>query len=217
MQGVLVVTTDKLYKLDMDDKAGIVKLLVECFKEDPLYCTLIPNQELRERTLPEVFDCDLEEMFQECDIYADSKDMNGIIIVEDEMTVTNPIRYFKTEAFYTLKTDAYLIKEDKSFKTLWNFIRGKEYLNSHWTNVLPQERLHIIYFAVNQLKHGRGIAHRLITPILNYADENSLWVSLETHNPKNLCIYRHYGFREFRVLQCHMDLKQYCMLRPCKI
>lgn len=211
------MVVDKLYKLKYNDKPKIVELLVECFKNDPLYCTLIPDKELRERTLPEIFECDFEEMFQECDIYGDCEDFNGIIVVEDETLVSNPIKYFKTEAFYTLKTDAYLIKEDKSFKTLWNFIKGKDYLNSHWTSDLPQNRLHIIYFAVNELKHGRGIAHNLIAPILDYADQNSLYVSLETHNPNNLCIYNHYGFNQYQILQCHMDLKQYCMLRPCII
>ncbi len=207
--------TEKLYKLKPKDIPQIVNLLMECFKEDPLYCALIPNQKLREKTLPELFECDLEEMFENCDIYADSEEINGLIVVEDETEEYNPLKYLTTEAFYTLKTDAYLIKEDKSLRTLWNFIRGKDYLNSHWTNILPQKsRLHIIYFAVCPSKHGTGIAHKIITPVLEYADKYSLYTSLETHNPDNLRMYEHYGFEIFRVLKSHMDLKQYCMLRP---
>ena len=211
------MTTEKLYKLEINDMSKIINLLMECFKDDPLYCTLIPNKILREKTLPELFECDLEEMFRNCDIYADSEEVNGLIVVDDETEEYNPFQYFTTETFYALKTDAYLIKEDRSLKTLWNFIRGKDYLNSHWTNTLLQKRrIHIIYFAVRPSLHGTGIAHNIIMPVLEYADKYSLYTSLETHNPSNLSIYKHYGFNVFKELQSHMDLKQYCMLRPFK-
>jgi ribosomal protein S18 acetylase RimI-like enzyme len=210
-----MVTTDKLFKLETRDIPKIIDLLLECFMEDPLYCSLIPDAKLREKTLPELFECDLEEMFQNCEIYADSEEINGLIVVHDQTEEYNPLKYITTEAFYTLKTDAYLIKEDRSLKTLWNFIRGKDYLNSHWTNSLPEKgRLHLIYFAVRESLHGQGIAHKMITPLLEYADKHSLYISLETHNPQNISIYEHYGFNQFKVLQCHMKLKQYCMLRP---
>jgi len=209
------VTTEKLYRLKTKDIPKVINLLMECFKDDPLYCALIPNQNLREKTLPELFECDLEEMFQNCEIYADSEQVNGLIVVDDETEEYNPIKYLTTEAFYALKTDAYLIKEDRSLKTLWKFIRAKDYLNSHWTNTLQlKRRLHIIYFAVRPSMHGTGIARKIITPVLEYADKYSLSTSLETHNPNNLSIYEHYGFKVLKVLQSHMDLKQYCMLRP---
>lgn len=211
------MTTDKLYKLGSEDIPLIINLLLECFKDDPLYCTLIPDENLREKALPELFECDLEEMFQYCEIYADSKDVNGLIVVEDETEDYNALKYLTTEAFYTLKTDAYLIKEDPSLKTLWNFIRGKNYLNSNWTNSLDEKkRIHIIYFAVRSSMHGTGIAHKLISAVLEYADKNSLYISLETHNPNNIVIYEHYGFKVYKVLKSHMDLDQYCMLRSAR-
>lgn len=72
----------------------------------------------------------------------------------------DPIRFYLTEAWASLKTDEYLIKEDRSLKTLWNFIRGRDYLNSRWTAQLHQENrsLHIIYLAVSPGPGIRGVA-----------------------------------------------------------
>ena len=61
---------------------------------------------------------------------------------------------------------------------------------------------------------GRGVATRLMRAIQDYADENDLLVSLETHNEKNVKMYEHYGFRLFEVVQKHFSLKQFCMVRP---
>lgn len=37
---------------------------------------------------------------------------------------------------------------------------------------------------------------------------------METHNQRNLEIYRHYGFHLFEVVKKHFPLKQFCMVRP---
>ena len=108
----------------------------------------------------------------------------------------------------------YLIRDDHSLRTFWNFIRGKDYLNSVWTNNLHTDRrMHIVYFAVRPSMRGRGVATKLMHAVQQYADQRKLMVSLETHNEKNVRMYEHYGFRLFEVVQKHFALKQYCMVR----
>ncbi|MDF2543555.1 MAG: GCN5-related N-acetyltransferase [Herbinix sp.] len=207
--------TDKLYQLTKKDIPELVKLLAECFQEDPLFCHLIPDKEIRKRVTPEILECDIEEEFKNCNIFADSKELNGIIIVSDESEPYNPIKYYWNELLFALKTDAYLIKEDKSLRTFWNFIKGSEYLDSRWTCELERvKRLHIIYFAVRPSKRGTGIADRLMYPILDYVDTHHLETSLETHKEQNVGLYQHYGFQIYKVIDKHTDLKQYCMVRP---
>ena len=38
-------------------------------------------------------------------------------------------------------------------------------------------------------------------------------ISLETHNPDNVPLYEHFGFKVFGVVQKHFSLKQYCLIR----
>nr|WP_317437760.1 GNAT family N-acetyltransferase [uncultured Enterocloster sp.] len=206
--------SDKLYRVKKEDLPRLQELLVECFSRDPLYCQLIPDQETRNRLLPELFECDLTEFFETCEIFAESPDMNALLVVSDESEPYNPLTFYLAEAWAGLRTDEYLIKEDPSLKTLWNFVKGRDYLNSRWTDQLHQEeRLHVIYLAVRPTMQHHGLAAVLMEEVIAYAQSHHLMVSLETHNPANVPMYEHFGFKIFGIVQKNFDLKQYCMIR----
>ena len=207
--------SDKLYRVKKKDLKRLEKLLTLCFAKDPLYCKLIPDEETRKRLMPELFQCDMTEFFETCEIFADSPEINSILVVSDESEPYNLVKYYLTEVRAQLETDGYLIKEDPSLKTLHNFIMGKDYLNSRWTDQLHQEeRLHIIYLAVAPEKQGHGYGGLLLQEAIAYAHSHRLMISLETHNEKNVALYQHFGFKIFGILERKpIDLKQYCMVR----
>ena len=127
-------------------------------------------------------------------------------MVDDESEPYNPVHYYLTEAAATLRTDGYLIKEDPSLKTFWNFAMGRDYLNSKWTDQLHQEeRLHIIYLAVRPRMQHHGISALLLNEAIDYADRHRQMISLETHNEKNVAFYQHFGFKVFGVVEKHFD------------
>lgn len=206
--------SDRLYRVRKEDVGKLKELLTECFAKDPLYCNLIPDEDTRNRLMPELFQCDMEEFFETCEIYADSSQINGVIVVDDESEPYNPIHYYLTEAMASLKTDSYLIKEDPSLKTFWNFIQGRDYLNSRWTDQLHQtKRLHVIYLAVRPGMQHHGISAVLLNEVIAYAEKHRLMISLETHNEKNVAFYQHFGFKLFGIVEKHFHFKQYCMVR----
>lgn len=197
-----------------EDLEKLKELLTICFANDPLYCQLIPDEETRKRLLPELFACDLTEFYETCEIYADGPQLNGVVIISDEAEHYNLLKYYLTETQATLRTDGYLIKEDPSMKTFWNFIMGRDYLNSKWTDQLHQDnRLHIIYLAVNPNMQHHGVAAKMMEEVIRYANENRMMISLETHNEKNVAMYEHFGFKVFGIVKKHFELKQYCMVR----
>ena len=206
--------TDRLYRVQKEDLPELEKLLTACFREDPLYQKLIPDDEIRERLIPELFKCDLTEFYETCEIYADSKELNSLLVVSDEAEPYNLFKYYFTEIEAVLRTEGYLLKEDASMKTFWNFVLGRDYLNSNWTDQLHQDnRLHVIYLAVRPSMQHHGLAALLMNEVLHYADKHQMMVSLETHNPNNVEFYQHLGFKLYGVLNKHFDLKQYCMIR----
>ena len=206
--------TDRLYRVQKEDLPELEKLLTACFREDPLYQKLIPDDEIRERLMPELFKCDLTEFYETCEIYADSKELNSLLVVSDEAEPYNLFKYYFTEIEAVLRTEGYLLKEDASMKTFWNFVLGRDYLNSNWTDQLHQNnRLHVIYLAVRPSMQHHGLAALLMNEVLHYADKHQMMVSLETHNPNNVEFYQHLGFKLYGVLNKHFDLKQYCMIR----
>lgn len=204
----------KLYHVQKEDLPKIERLLNKCFALDPLYESLIPDTEVRKRLMPELFECDMTEFYEICEIFADSDQLNGILVVADKTEPLHLLRYYLAEAVAAIKTDGYLIKEDNSLKTFVNFMKGREYLNSHWTDQLHQEnRLHIIYLAVDPHMQHHGIAAALIEETIQYADQHGMMISLETHNPENVAFYEQFGFKVYDVLEKHFHLKQYCLVR----
>ena len=187
--------SDKLYRVQKEDLPKVEKMLNQCFAHDPLYETLIPDPEVRKNLMPELFKCDMDEFYATCEIFADSADLNSVLVVSDEAEPYNVFQFYFTEAMAALQTDSYLIKEDPSLKTFRNFMKGEDYLNSSWTDQLHQnQRLHIIYLAVDPSMQHHGIA-------------------AELHNPKNVEFYEKFGFKVYGVMEKNFPLKQYCLIR----
>ena len=71
--------SEKLYRVQEEDLSKLEELLCRSFAADPLYVELIPDEEVRKRLMPELFQCDLTEFYETCEIFADSKDLNGAV------------------------------------------------------------------------------------------------------------------------------------------
>lgn len=206
--------SNKLYRVQRKDLPQLEQLLNRCFAHDPLYETLIPDPDVRKRLMPELFHCDMDEFYETCEIFADSPDLNGVLVVSDEAEPYNIFQFYLAETKAKLQTDTYLIKEDHSLKTFQNFLKGNDYLNSSWTDQLHQDqRLHIIYLAVDPQMQHHGIAASLMEEAIDYAEKHRMMISLETHNEKNLDFYHHLRFKTYGVMKRNFPLKQYCLIR----
>lgn len=203
-----------LYKVQKKDLPKMEALLNKCFASDPLYRELIPDEEVRKKLMPKLFSCDMTEFYENCEIFADSEELRGLLVVSDELEPYHFLKYYMTELQALLKTDSYLIQADHSLKTFFNFFWGRDYLNSNWTAQLHQNRrIHIIYLAVDPQAQHHGIAAKLVEEAIRYADTHRMMISLETHNPKNVTFYEQFGFKTFGVMEKHFQLKQYCLIR----
>lgn len=206
--------SDKLYKVERKDLPQLEALLNRCFAHDPLYETLIPDPEIRKRLMPELFHYDMDEFYETCEIFADSPKLNGVLVVSDEAEPYNIFHFYMAEAKATLHTDTCLIREDPSLKTLHNFLKGEDYLNSSWTDQLHQnQRLHLIYLAVDPRMQHHGIAALLMNEAIDYANNHRMMISLETHNKKNLPFYQQFGFKVYGIMKKNFPLEQYCLIR----
>lgn len=206
-----------LYKVQKDDLPKMGMLLHKCFASDPLYQKLIPDEKIRMKLMPKLFSCDVRELYENCRIYADSSRMQGILVVSDEAEPYNVWKYYLKELQAQLQTDGYLIREDPSLKTLFNFFVGRDYLNAHWTEKLHRKnRIHIIYLAVDEKVQHHGIAAMLLEEVIRYADANGMMISLETHNDKNVAFYEKHGFQVYSVIEKCFNLKQYCLIRESR-
>ena len=97
--------SDKLYRVQKEDLPKVEKMLNQCFAHDPLYETLIPDPEVRKNLMPELFKCDMDEFYATCEIFADSADLNSVLVVSDEAEPYNVFQFYFTEAMAALHAD----------------------------------------------------------------------------------------------------------------
>ena len=100
--------SQKLYRVRKEDFPKLEELLTQCFLSDPLYCKLIPDRETRIRLMPELFECDLEEFFETCEIYSDSQDMNALLVVSDESEPYNRVSKYFIVIIFRTNTNVFL-------------------------------------------------------------------------------------------------------------
>ena len=71
--------------------------------------------------------------------------------------------------------------------------------------------LSLIHICPDMQHHG--LAAKLLGEAIRYAESHRLMISLETHNPGNVPLYEHFGFKVFGIVEKHFNLKQYCLVR----
>lgn len=202
-----------LKRLDNKELGKVAELLSISFREDPLFINLIPDKDVRQKLVPLYFKRYLETMFPFAHAYADSERIDGVIIFYDDMDQMNRFSYFAAALRSGVLTAWDVVKCDPTLKTARVFLRGLRYLKSSWVHrAVKAPTVHIDFLAVHPEARGKGLSTKLMAPVLQYAQEKRMSATLETHNPRNVGIYRHFGFHTVMEL-CGQGIRQYCMVK----
>ena len=78
VSGILKI--DQLYPVDQKDADKLTDLLTQCFAEDPFVLPANPAKTMRNDFCRDFSSVIWTNCFQTCHVYADSPEMNGIII-----------------------------------------------------------------------------------------------------------------------------------------
>ena len=86
------------------------------------------------------------------------------------------------------------------FKWPKEFVKGRHY------------RVKII--SIDKSLRGTGAFRKLITPAIEFSDQEQIPMVLETHNPSNVGLYEHFGFELVKTISSpETHVQQYCMIR----
>jgi ribosomal protein S18 acetylase RimI-like enzyme len=85
--------------------------------------------------------------------------------------------------------------------------------------VISGRHYRIKIIAIDKALRGTGAFRKLIAPAIEFADKEQIPVVLETHNPSNVGLYTHFGFKLVKTItSSKTPVVQYCMIRePLKI
>lgn len=200
-----------LERITPDSYDYAISLSAAAFVADPLYVAAAPDAEEREklaRSLTELF---MRYGMRFGIAYRTSGSFDGLAVwLPPEEREISWVKAVRIGALHLLfRTNLKNLRRLMAVGNIATRAHIKDAPGHYW---------YLLVLAVAPDKQGRGIASKLIKPFLDMLDEAGEAAYLETQNPNNVGIYRHYGFEllgDYEVPQLS-GLRHFSMFRSAR-
>ena len=198
--------------LQKEQQSKAAELLVLCFLDNPMFISLMPNEQKRKQLLKPLFECLLAYTMQVGTIYITSKNLEGMIASVKE----HPLNQLK-RPFLFYGECAWRLITQVSWLTLitayWRYHTKKRTFLT-----LPKNLSHLTtyysiqMFAVAPTQRHKGHARALLDCVLGQAQAEHLPCLLETETLSNVAMYKHFNFKVIGTLEYgKKEWRQYIM------
>ncbi len=178
---------DNIVRLNKSHIVPAAETLARAFQDYPLNSYFFPNASERMYKLPYTFRMVVHYGVLYGEVYATSPNLEGIAIWlssdKADMTLWGMVR---SGAFSMIpRVGVGVIGKINSFNEYTSPIHKRHISSHHW---------YLQFIGIDPEYQGKGFARVLLKPMLARADTECLPCYLETHKPKNVSIFQHYGF-----------------------
>jgi GNAT superfamily N-acetyltransferase len=166
---------------NVNDKPAILKILTEAFISDP-HIMWLTEKSNNKHKLNIIMNYVVEETLSKGRIYLTDNNQ-GVALWQSEEKEKFSFRFIKRNLSFLFKLGISTVARNLNFLKISHshFPAGQKFRYLLAIGVLPEGR-------------GKGLASRLMNPVLKYCRENKIPVFLETANPANVEIYKKKGF-----------------------
>lgn len=162
--------------------------LAKAFENYPISVFFEPNDAKRKKQQPKIFRMVLQDNIANGIVYSTSSEMKGVAVwalIDNKKPLSKPRRTIG-KWFRSLFEDKEHRRRQQAFFDYSSAVRSR---------VVPDKYWYLQILAVAPAYQGRGLAGRLLRPMLARADREGLPVYLETQLQKNVTLYEHFGFK----------------------
>lgn len=175
-----------------------------------MYTYILPNDKTRLKALEEFFYC-YTNMYPTGTIVLPSKDAKAIGYIFYNKHNIKKSKLLYNLIKYSIKLTSMM--KHISFKEFMIFMKAIHNNSSAWIDEFVKgEFIHIDLIVVDKKHRNKGLAKEIIKSVFEEADKENVVVTLETQNPNNVLLYKHFGFEVVKE-QPYEELIQYCMIR----
>jgi GNAT superfamily N-acetyltransferase len=179
---------DNIIRLTGRDAKAAAGTVARAFLNYPVSVFFMPDEAKRRKKQPAIFARLIRAAAVNGEVYATSRKMEGVAVWFTPDSKQSS--WWQRLCNGLLISSFFMNKKQKASQRAF-----EQYSNSVRKRVLPARYWYLQILGVAPEQQGKGFSGRLLRPMLARAEREGLLVFLETQLPKNVELYKHFGFR----------------------
>ena len=198
-----------LYIVSKKELGRLAEVATDAYRDYPLH-NWFTNGKYDAVASKMLMEISLKTMVKDAAIYADSEEMNGFAVwLPPGFTGNKPLPFIINGGLKLIL--------HSGFGLIGRLLAYENYamnLKKQFTNHYDW---YLFNLSVKKDAQGKGIASKLMRPMLQFCDDERMAAYLETNKESNVGLYRHYGFDLMKEeLIPKTSVTHYAMVRSSK-
>lgn len=182
-----VIEKAGLYIVESKDICRLSEVAADAYKDYPLH-NWFSGGTYDEKSSKLIMQISLKTMTKDALIYADSKEINGF-------AVWLPFGFNGSKTLPFLLNGGLRLIFHSGFGIISRLLTYESFAMNLKKEYTDNFDWYLYNLSVKSDAQGKGIASKLLRPMLDFCDNEKMVSYLETNKEKNVDLYRHYGFQ----------------------
>ena len=175
-----------LYIVEKKDLDRLAQVAADAYKDYPLH-NWFTGGKYDEKASKLLMQISLKTMSSDGVIYADSEEMNGF-------AAWLPFGFTGNKTLPFLKNGGLRLFLHTGFGMVGRLLTYENYAMNLKKEFTDHYDWYLFNLSIKKDAQGKGIASKLMRPMLQFCDDERMVAYLETNKEENVGLYRHYGF-----------------------
>ncbi len=175
-----------LYIVQKEDLDRLAQVAADAYRDYPLHNWLTKGK-YDEKASDLLMQITLKTMTEDAVIYADSKDINGF-------AAWLPFGFTGSKTLPFLFNGGLKLIFHSGFGIIARLLTYETYAMNLKKEFTDNYDWYLYNLSIKKDAQGKGIASKLMRPMLNFCDDERMVAYLETNKESNVGLYKHYGF-----------------------
>ena len=175
-----------LYIVQEKDLDHLAEVAADAYKDYPLH-NWFTKGKYDEKASKILMQITLKTMTKDAIIYADSEEMNGF-------AAWLPFGFTGNKAIPFLKSGGLKLILHSGFGIIARLSAYEKYAMNLKKDFTDNYDWYLFNLSIKKDAQGKGIASKLLRPMLEFCDNEKMVAYLETNKESNVGLYQHYGF-----------------------
>ena len=195
-----------LYIVSPKDVERLAEVAADAYRDYPLH-NWLTNGKYDEKASKLIMQISLKTMMEDAVIYADSKEINGF-------AAWLPFGFTGSKTLPFLMNGGFELILHSGLGIIGRLLTYESYAMNLKKAFTENYDWYLYILSIKKEAQGKGLASKLMRPMLQFCDDERMVSYLETNKEANVGLYNHYGFELMKEEQIpRSNVMHYAMVR----